>query len=528
MTATVWGQELRPATVSYTHLGQFGKEAVRQGDACLAPPFLLQSWGWQVKILRDGDADLEVEGKHLRVHTVPLSGRSFVPLQEAIDQLGGKGAWQGDVYTITGLAQNLVFEGQHLKLETTLSASATIFRLEKPSRLVMDFKGASLVKGLKFNLPGEFRFGQFQPDTFRIVIEKPGVERLQMPDWKPGRTFDLDLAKLYENITEESAIGDIPLHQDKPLMKDVTAKAIIGPPLISGEKDGNATLTFSVTGNLAGRPSATYVDPTTIDILIPGAAAAPSILPELKSTLVKTVQFTSDSRGSIRAIVSLSAPLAFELSQQVKQIVLRLERPAAGNGQLDGKVIVVDAGHGGADTGARSDDKTVQEKDLTLKIAKLIAKNLTQEGASVILSRSDDTFIPLKERSAIANRSRADIFVSVHINSNKLSNSRSGSITFYHAQQPVSTLLAECIEDELGKVTKLPAIGIWSDTRIYQSGFAVLRNSLMPAVLLELGFINNAKDLKRLQEAEFQSSVALAVVKGLKVFVGDGSKENKK
>ena len=102
-------------------------------------------------------------------------------------------------------------------------------------------------------------------------------------------------------------------------------------------------------------------------------------------------------------------------------------------------------------------------------------------------------------------------------------NGTSGGMTFYHKSSAVGQVLAECIQSEIAKVSKLKSHGAWSDGRIYDTGFSVLRNSTMPGVLIEFGFINNSADRKRMVTADFQSDVAGAVVKGLKVYLGDGN-----
>ncbi|HQU17741.1 MAG TPA: N-acetylmuramoyl-L-alanine amidase [Fimbriimonadaceae bacterium] len=188
--------------------------------------------------------------------------------------------------------------------------------------------------------------------------------------------------------------------------------------------------------------------------------------------------------------------------------------------------MVVDAGHGGHDTGARSPDKKLNEKDLALAIANLTAKRLSEQGATVVLTRKGDQFIALKERSEIANRNCAHFFLSVHINSNQVANSSTGGITFYHQQDPVGMLLADCIQGEIAKVSGLPNLGTWSDRRIYETGFAVLRYAKMPAVLIEMGFINNSKDRARMSTADFKEKVAGAIVQGLRAYLGDGKQED--
>lgn len=157
---------------------------------------------------------------------------------------------------------------------------------------------------------------------------------------------------------------------------------------------------------------------------------------------------------------------------------------------------------------------------MTLSISKRVSDALTAQGATVIMTRKTDVFIPLQERSMIANRTGADIFVSIHINSSS-SGSFTGGMTFYHKKDPIGQLLADCIQREIGKVSKLKSHGAWSDQRLYESGLAVLRHSQMPAVLIEMGFINQAGDRNRMLSADFQNAVAEAIVKGIKVYLGN-------
>jgi N-acetylmuramoyl-L-alanine amidase len=139
------------------------------------------------------------------------------------------------------------------------------------------------------------------------------------------------------------------------------------------------------------------------------------------------------------------------------------------------------------------------------------------------MTRTTDVFIPLTTRAAIANSNHADLFISCHINSTGGDGMQSGGITFHHFGKGISRVLAECIQAQIAKVNKLPNLGVWSDGKIYRTGFSVLRNTQMPSVLMELGFINNPHDVKRLTESEFQTSVASAVVKGVKDYLGDGN-----
>ncbi|MBI3722243.1 MAG: N-acetylmuramoyl-L-alanine amidase [Fimbriimonas ginsengisoli] len=196
-------------------------------------------------------------------------------------------------------------------------------------------------------------------------------------------------------------------------------------------------------------------------------------------------------------------------------------KPNIGNGRLAGRTVVVDAGHGGHDTGAKAPDGSLIEKLMTLEIAKLTAERLGEEGATVIMTRRTDEFIPLPDRSEVANRSGADFFLSIHINSNGQNTSSTGGITFIHEHDPTCQVLAECIQHEIALVSHLPSLGVWSDTKIYHSGFSVLRHAKVPAVLIEMGFLSNEYDRAVMATPQFKENAAKAIVAGLKVYLGD-------
>ncbi|HXG23336.1 MAG TPA: N-acetylmuramoyl-L-alanine amidase, partial [Chthonomonadales bacterium] len=91
--------------------------------------------------------------------------------------------------------------------------------------------------------------------------------------------------------------------------------------------------------------------------------------------------------------------------------------------------------------------------------------------------------------------------------------------TYYHKNDPSSRALAQSIVERIGQVSGLPVRGAKSDGVLYTNGLAVLRNSTVPAVLIEVGYINNVKDRQKLLNAEFQQRVARAIVAGIRGYV---------
>lgn len=174
---------------------------------------------------------------------------------------------------------------------------------------------------------------------------------------------------------------------------------------------------------------------------------------------------------------------------------------------LKGKVIVVDAGHGGSDRGAEGVSKKTKEKEVNLIVAKLVASKLEAAGAKVILTRSNDTFLSLQQRVDISTKYKADAFISIHHNSYK-SSSMKGSMTFYYSSKRDKNL-ASFIQTNLVKHNGLKDLGIrFGD-------YHVIRENTQPAVLVELGFLSNNDEELLIRSSKFQENSAEGIFQGI-------------
>ena len=228
----------------------------------------------------------------------------------------------------------------------------------------------------------------------------------------------------------------------------------------------------------------------------------------------------------------------------------------------DAKVIVLDAGHGGHDPGAVGPHGT-KEKDINLAIVLQLEKVFKKDrNYKVILTRKDDTFIPLVERANIANKNKADLFVSVHCNAN-LKRTASGFEIYFLSEkasdtEAVSTETLEnsviALEDKSDEKKTVLQNMLWSmvvneyinesselssfviaeasgrlkipSRGIKQANFYVLRGTQMPSVLVETAYISNYTEEAKLATESFQKSVADSIYEGIKKYYA--RKANKK
>lgn len=168
--------------------------------------------------------------------------------------------------------------------------------------------------------------------------------------------------------------------------------------------------------------------------------------------------------------------------------------------------IMLDAGHGGKDSGAVG--LGLKEKDLTLTIVKKIGKLLGEyEGVKVLYSRTDDRFLELSERADLANKADADFFQSIHINATPTG---TGFESFIHTEaSSKSVAYQNVIHPEVMK-----AIGKVKDRGKKRANFAVVRETNMPAILTENLFIDNPNDNKLLKQDSFLDKIAQGHVNG--------------
>ena len=177
---------------------------------------------------------------------------------------------------------------------------------------------------------------------------------------------------------------------------------------------------------------------------------------------------------------------------------------------LAGKIIVIDAGHGGKDPGAGEATVSAKtEKILNLEIAKKLAIELKNRGAKVIMTRTTDKFIPLEGRSAIAERYRASLFISIHCDSLP-SNSGAAGPTIYIARNASRASRRASFKIN----SSLRRFGL-SPRGIRRADFKVLVGHSRPAVLIECGYMTNWKDAKNLNADWFQKRLAKAIAQAI-------------
>ena len=309
----------------------------------------------------------------------------------------------------------------------------------------------------------------------------------------------------------------------------------------------------------------------SFSVIVPKGVRSPSLeIPDIDDGAVRSIDADETTEGfRLRVgLVEWNAPRVFGLegeTGQAARIVVDVVRPgqadrdAAERARVDRmtasakRIVVVDPGHGGEAVGAIGRAKT-HEKDVTLAIAKCLKDELEKApGVQVVLTRSGDYDVPLRERYKVAERYQADAFVSIHCNSSR-SKKGSGTEVYFlsmsSASDEASKALAD-VENAADKISEGPStagdddlVGILFDLKqtesmqqssvlaesilgeiesgrrmevrgVRQAGFAVLKSPIVPSVLVETAFINNPAEERLLRDPEFQRDMARMITRGV-------------
>jgi N-acetylmuramoyl-L-alanine amidase len=321
----------------------------------------------------------------------------------------------------------------------------------------------------------------------------------------------------------------------------------------------------------------TLQNPDRAVIDLPGGIINPIALPpEYKGSLLKAIRYGRFNPTTSRVVFDLAQPAKFgRITSGDGEVIVELlplnaavpadeassddEAPQAVAPSNDRPLIVIDAGHGGQDSGALSHDEGMKEKDITLRYARSLADALLRSGRyRVALTRDSDRFIMLPDRVTSARKLEGDLFISLHADSNPNKEARGFSVytlsetasddeaaalaerenksdvlpgmNLNTADEDVASILIDLTQREtMGKSTHLadamvealhPKVTRLPRTHRY-AGFRVLKAPDIPSVLIELGFLSNPKDAKLLQSREYQSLVVSSIVKGIDRYLAE-------
>jgi len=421
-------------------------------------------------------------------------------------------------------------------------------QIENPWRVYFDLTG--------LRPPATVRHG-----IQTILVKDRLVKQIRVAEVSPSKT------RIVFDLTGPAEVSSSQLVNPDRLMIEIRPKGTSLPALAvahstTGSQRVNlsandaapagdiVTLPDAQTGKIASKPRVSTIQRP--DGLVVQQTSRPSI-----PITALPVSSPAPEPAAHPAIATTTPPpvLVPPVASKVVGVAAAAKKDSAGDRSLVrvfglklGKV-VIDAGHGGHDTGTIGPNG-LMEKDLVLDVALRLGKLITQQlGTQVVYTRSDDTFIPLESRTQIANEEKADLFISVHANSSPEPSATGVETYFFNLtsdktgldlasrENATSTSSISDLNDLLHRAvlqTKLEEsrefaqrvqASLWAcsvrmnsrsrDRGIRQAPFVVLIGATMPSILAEIGFVSNPHDEKLLRRPEERQKIAEALFKGV-------------
>jgi N-acetylmuramoyl-L-alanine amidase len=445
---------------------------------------------------------------------------------------GGESAKSVAVPRVQKIRTNVTADSTEVIIDLEDSVQYSSGRIANPDRIYFDLHAAKLTAAVartnvhvSGSLLTKVRVAQYQSSVVRVVLDVDGVRdyavsltkkptRLVIELYssaKPGRGNSAETAKNSKSKTSYASAQ--------------VAEADVAPEPTPPSQP-------------SAKPQTNDTAETTASTTPP---PAPKPLPEpSKSSLTRS----SSSKSKPDLVQPVTAPMPTRDGQSTltRTLGLKISR------------IVIDAGHGGHDTGTIG-PTGLMEKDLCLDVALRLGKIIQQKlpGADVVYTRSDDTFIPLEERTRIANEAKADLFVSIHANSSPDHGAR-GVETYYlnlkgspeamevaarenavsdegiHDLEDIvkkiartekideSKELAEDVQDSLSKRIQKTAKPV-RDRGVRKAPFVVLIGADMPSILTEISFLSNPSDEQLLKKPDHRQHIAEGVYQGVSAYL---------
>ena len=423
---------------------------------------------------------------------LPQAAEAATPFSEKAAKLSG----------ITAVRMAGSMERLRIVLDANKEVDYSVMVLANPSRVVVDLHGAWLSPNvaretvLESRFASKVRVAQFNENTVRVVVET-------------------ELGKgQYDVFSIEG--GEIPYRVVMDFGKVGRGKDDAHGGTITDDRVGSAEQPPEPKEQ--GQPEKQGKEN-------PEPSATEPEKPKPQDTGKPATDGKEENKGKEEPREKQNEEKKQEEKKQEDEQGEELSEEISFSPGVKGKKIVIDPGHGGEDSGAIGPSGAT-EKSITLQIAKEVEKMLKEAGAKVIMTRTTDTEVSTKHRQAtdvdelqarcdVANKAKADIFISIHMDS-FTSREASGTTGYYYVKgSAASKKLATAIQSHL--VTQLRT----TSRGVRTCKFYVVRHTKMPATLIEVAFVSNPKEEKLLTSKKGVQKAAIGIVQGISDFFGE-------
>jgi len=369
-------------------------------------------------------------------------------------------------------------------IQGSRSIDTMVTKLEDPKRIVIDVQGA-VMEGTEQNieigspLVSAVRTGQYEVGTARVVVDVN--------------------ADVYYDVKNDGSVAKVYI-SDMPYS------------FIGYDKSYNSSVIYLNNNEEAEYEMSFNEEDKILTVKINDDIEFDNDKFAINDNLIEYIQLSKEKTEDqiiTKAEFKLKDNVAYEKLSSEESKLLKVKLKYSPKAPKD-ILVVIDPGHGGKDPGAKGADGVTFEKNLNLDVAKRLKEKLDNLGFKTIMTRVDDTYTTLQQRTDLANGIYADFFMSIHFNA--FVSSTQGIETLYYPNTPNETYainnknMAAIFQDELIKTLKRPSRGTVARPNLY-----VLNKTKMPAILAELGFITNKEELAQIKKESYRDNAANAL-----------------
>ncbi|WP_432663162.1 N-acetylmuramoyl-L-alanine amidase [Wukongibacter baidiensis] len=402
----------------------------------------------------------------------------------------------------------LINSVKNIKVDNIYNVDTVVIKTaEEPSYNIIPLDGKVVIDVLDSVL---------KYDGEPIDINEGAVRGVRFAQFSPDHNYAPDdkITRVVVDLDEDMGMENVYIeHAENEIYVFVAGKPLDG---FDYYKDAINLAKLEISANGQGGYTKTY-DKSKQEVtikLLKDSIALQDLQMDIDDSIVKDIKVNdSKSKDYYYINVKLAGGTTFKdntNSNDPDKIVFSFTNNTIKESEYKDKLIVIDPGHGGHDPGAISPKLKMKEKVVVLDVSLKLKKLLENRGFKVYMTRDDDTYIGLYDRSTIANELGADAFVSVHANAHSKTSVEGVQVLYHPNDGRDNKTFAAMTRDALVKELGTPDKGI-----IQRPKLVVIRETKMPAVLLELGFMTNPREEKLLEQKDYRQKCAEGAYKGI-------------
>lgn len=402
----------------------------------------------------------------------------------------------------------LINSVRNIKVENIYNVDTVVIKTaEEPSYNIIPLDGKVVVDVLDSIL---------KYDAESLDVGEGVIKGVRFAQFSPDHNYEPDdkITRIVVDLDENMGMDNVYIeHSENEIYVFVAGKPLDG---FDYYKDAINVAKLEISANGQGDYTKTYNEArqeVTIKLL-KDSIALEDLQMDIYDSIVKNIRVDDDKSEDYYYInVKLAKDTTFKDnsdSNNPDKIMFSFTNNTIKESIYKDKLIVIDPGHGGYDPGAVSPKLKMKEKDIVLEVSLQLKKLLENQGFKVYMTRDDDNYIGLYDRSTIANELGADAFVSVHANAHPKTSVEGIQVLYYPNDGRDNKTFAAMTRNSLVKELNTPDKGI-----IQRPKLVVIRETKMPAVLLEIGFMTNPREEKLLQQKDYRKKCAEGAYKGI-------------